>query len=191
MIIYKIASAEMDFNYDVFAFLVNKLGYEKGPPLCDDIRVEVQKMGIPFRFEEIYASGMAKNDVCIISSRALRLDVVAFMSVLFHELAHFYQYKKYGNDFALPIYTDSPKNIEQNCEMLRKIEMTADRFSRYKTDFYAKKYNLPPGLRVNYGVVSCQFFKGHILRIKKMVKDKKLNTIQEINEEIYNSIKMG
>ena len=183
---YKLAS----FNEDLLDSLVRDLGKEKGKLLTEDVEKEIKNIGIPYRFENIAAYGMAKNDICIISDRLLWFSPSNLIFSLFHELAHYYQYRKYGQDIAISIYTNPESEIQKDIKLLKEIELTADKFARLKASYYIKKYKINyPITMTGYRYTLDSVLRDHLLKIKKQVKDMNYTTVQEINEHIYNQIK--
>jgi len=164
---YKQAS----FDDDLTHALVDQMGEEKGKELAFNIHNEIESIGTEYRFENISALGLAKNNVCIISSDIFRYKVPNMIFVLFHELAHYYQYKKYGNEFAMSVYTNPPSEIDEDVDFLREIETTADRFARLKTSHYINKYEMKDSITLpGYSHFSDSFLEYHLLRIKDQIK---------------------
>ena len=184
---YKLAS----FNEDLLRSFIRDLGEEKGKQLAEDVDGEIKAIGIPYRFEAISALGIAKHDVCIISKYALGYNVSNIMFVLFHELAHYYQYRKYGNDFAMAVYMGDESEIDKGVEKLKQIESTADKFSRLKSSYYINKYKIDkPVTMSGYGGKFIDAsLKSYLVKIRGVIKEMKYTTITEINEYLYNMIK--
>lgn len=57
------------------------------------------------RFEELSpkCGGISLPNECIISTIILQFPTELLLYILFHEIAHQYQYKKYGKDLGLEI----------------------------------------------------------------------------------------
>lgn len=184
---YKKAS----FNDELSQALKLNLGEEKGGDLFADIDREIKNIGIEYRFEDISAGGMAKNDVCIISKNVLGFNIPNMIFVLFHELAHYHQYKKYGKDFAMSLYTNPISEIDSDINFLKEIESTASRFSKLKTSFYINKHKINNAniTADGYSFISDGYLRQHLIKIKEEIKKRNYTTIEEINEYIYNSIK--
>jgi hypothetical protein len=161
--------------------------------LTYDIAMEIDKMGIPYRFENIKANGIAVNGYTVIANRVLDFSPHILMYVIFHELAHHYQYKNYGHDFAESIYTNDIAHIEEDVERLIWIEDTADKFAQMKTNHYIRKYDLDFPLFQDAGKKDKKHLRFHVIRMKQMVMDlpPERRNINDINEALYNSIKMG
>jgi len=151
-----------------------------------DIKTEIDQFNANISFENISLQGMARDGQLIFSTRILNSSPSYLIATIFHELAHLYQYRKYGRDFVLHLYTDDQSKIKENAQFLKKVENTADRFAAAKTAFYAKKYNFEFNYPMFYKRCLDSYFENHLSRIKSIVKQNKFTTIDEINDCIYN-----
>lgn len=142
------------------------------------------------RFENIRALGISKGDVCIISHSVLNADFQHAMYVILHEIAHQMQYSKHGEDFAAGVFLhDLPD--QQLINMLRKIELTADRYAIAKLKQIFSAANLPM-VRVPmsmYKQVPDAMLHQHIQNTRRIIKQRNFTTIEQVNDWIYNSIK--
>jgi hypothetical protein len=159
--------------------------------LADDIEKEINNLGVSYVFEPLSgALGIARNSSCSISTNVLKFPVADLMFVLFHELAHYYQYRKYGTDFVLYIYTNSEEQLDVDARKLKSIENTADKFSVMKTNYYLNKYKINQKITMNgYSNFTIETIKSQLVYFKKIVAQKKFKTVDEINNFIYNMIK--
>jgi len=159
--------------------------------LADDIEKEINNLNVSYRFEPLSrALGIARNSSCSISTKVLEFPVADLMFVLFHELAHYYQYRKYGTDLVLFIYTNSEEQLEEDARKLKSIENTADKFSIMKTNYYLNKYKINQKITMSgYSNSTIESIKSQLVYFKKIVAQKKLKTVDEINDFIYNMIK--
>ena len=192
----RIEQALREENYEEAASIRD--GYfdeAKNISMCmsEDIEMEIDKLGVPYRFEEIQASGIAINDYCVIANRVLKYSPDNMMFVIFHELAHHYQYRKYGPDFAESIYTNDIDQLDDDIDKLVMIESTANKFASMKTNFYIKKYDLNVPLASTMGGSDKGFLKRHVLHMKQMVMKMppEKRNIYDINEALYNLIKVN
>lgn len=142
------------------------------------------------RFESIRALGISMGDKCIISNSVLRSSFAHAVYVILHEIAHQMQYTKYGEDFAAAIFMHDIPDA-QMVQMLRKIELTADRYAIAKGKQVLRNAGATdtPVARSMYKSVSDASLLSHIHNVRANVKKHNLNTIMDINEWIYNSIK--
>ncbi len=182
---YKIASEENKLQDAI----IKKLGKEKGILLYNDVKKELDQLNVQYRFEGISALGCAKNDVLILSNSLLNFSMPNLLFVLFHELTHYYQYRKYGDDFALSIYINSEEKIKEDAQRLLQIERTADKFSQLKSSYYLKKHSINESCTVSgYRHLTAEYLATSILQIKRTAKKMGLTTIKDINEFIYNLV---
>jgi Zn-dependent peptidase ImmA (M78 family) len=165
---------------------------DKADMMAQDVMNEIDALQIDYSFESLNgALGIAKHDKCIISNKALTYNPAEFMFILFHELGHYHQYRKYGDDFALSIYTNDQQQIEEDLDKLLWIENTANRFALMKTKFYIDKYEMD--LRVydvSGGYSNKNMIRGYIRQVKQLVQQMppESRNIRDINEMIYNLV---
>jgi len=197
MKIYKIASGALFEK--LMSSLTNSLkrsrknvNEEMVEALANDVTNEIDSMGIPYSIENFMAPGMAKTNMLVLGNVLFHSNAPTVLFSIFHELAHFYQYRKYGDDFALSIYTNEMDQIEQDVDKLLEIENTANKFGLMKSQFYLRKYGL-----TDVGGIDPQFAEGyanrafviqHVRQMKTMVEgmEPDQRTIDQINENIYN-----
>ena len=170
-------------NKDIDSIIINQL--------ADDIEKEINNLNVSYTFEPLsIALGIARNNSCSINTSVLKFPVADLMFVIFHELAHYYQYRKYGEDFVLFIYTDSEEQLEADARKLKSIENTADKFSTMKTNYYLTKYKIKQQITMSgYSNFTIENIKSQLVYFKKIVAQKKLKTVDEINNFIYNMVK--
>jgi len=195
----KLQKAVAEENYEEAARIKN--GYKDEAEdisnrMANDVESEIDKLGIPYRFENLSgARGIAVNGYCVISNDVLKYPPHRMMRVIFHELAHHYQYRKYGSDFVEDIYVNDEDKLEEDVAKLQAVESTADKFAAMKTNFYIRKYDLSLPLISSSGGSNSEgekaSLKRHLLRMKQMVREMppEKRNIHDINEALYNMIK--
>lgn len=142
------------------------------------------------RFEYIKALGISKHDACIVNSSVLKNSFKYALYVILHEIAHQMQYSKYGEDFAQTIFVDELSDQEL-AQMLRKIELTADRYAVAKCKQIFKRFgNDAPEVRGHYKNVSDAQLISHIRTVRQAIQQHGMTNINDINDWIYNSIKI-
>ena len=164
---------------------------DKAEMMTNDVMQEIDALGVDYRFQAFSgALGMAKHDMCIISDKALQYNPANLMFILFHELGHYHQYRKYGDDFALSIYTNNAQQIEEDIDKLLWIENTANRFALMKAKFYIDKYEIDLPVKDIGGYSNRNMIKGYILQVKRLVQrmPPENRNIADINEMIYNMV---
>lgn len=183
-----IRTSQTNFNTEIYKYLIKTLGVAVGDKLYKDIQVDIDKIGVPIRFESFQrgVGGMAKLDVCILSKNSLNMKINSFLFVLFHEIAHYHQYKKYGRDLAMKFYREET-TIDEGASQLLQIEEIANRFAYSKANFYIGKYKLGAPVS-SQPYATLPEVKRYLVYVRKMVQDNKLTTIDEVNEAIYKMV---
>jgi uncharacterized protein (DUF2132 family) len=110
--------------------------------------------------------------------------------VIFHEIAHQYQFKKYGNDIMYKCYKNEI-DIEEAADFMKKTEMVADEFAARKVREFVKLGH------IDKSFVSPQLYKNiPIQQLKKMIsnfrnelKKRNYSTPETISEWFYNTVK--
>ena len=74
------------------------------------------------------ASGVSLHDKVVIHSRILKRPVYRALYIIFHEIAHQYQYKKYGVKKMYSFYNNKI-SLQEAVNFMKKCEDTADRFA--------------------------------------------------------------
>ena len=167
--------------------------YPNYDSLWDDVGNIIDQSGSPsIKFETLHPSvgGISKTDMCIINSTALDQPILQCLFIIFHEIAHQYQYKKHGKDFALSIYVNN-EPLDDIIKTLISIESTADRFGSLQTKKLAKKYNITEKfLTPDYNTPqSVNMIKQYIQQLRQIIRQKNLKNIEDINDFLYNMIK--
>jgi hypothetical protein len=136
------------------------------------------------------ALGISLSDKCVVSLSVLQGSLDHCLYVIFHELAHQYQYSKHGENFVEELYKDQIPVIDA-AKTLIKIEVTADRYAINKVKQLFQNYFPDKPLRLNsvYKNVPVNFIVQHLQKIRDRVKLLKLTNIDDINQTIYNDVK--
>ena len=157
------------------------------PLLQKDIQEFVHSSGCTtFEFLPLKSTvgGISAPDYCIISSNLDYIPLNVYLYIILHEIAHQFQYKKYGKTVALPVYDSTP--IEESLNILLFLESQADRLAISKLKQLNQKHNLNldiPAYRY-LGMKDTSRLKKYIEGIKKEVKSADLKDIESINEYI-------
>ena len=88
---------------------------------CQKITVEPLKMGM----------GVSLDDRVILNSTIFNNNLPNFLFILFHEIAHQYQFKKYGAEKMYECYLGNV-SLMDSAIFMKKIEMVADEFAKRK-----------------------------------------------------------
>ena len=125
--------------------------------------------------------GISTPDECIISTIILQFPKEILLYILFHEIAHQYQYKKWGKNLMMDAYTALP--IEDAAKNLLYIESIADRLAMLKLRSIIGNDNIPPYRY--YGCENLEFFKEYISNLRNSIEKQNASDIESINEIIY------
>lgn len=125
--------------------------------------------------------GMSLTDNVILSKSIFSREIFSFIFVLFHEIAHQYQYKKYGKNLLYELTTNEITDATLN--KLIDIEQVADRFGKNMASKYATKFNLQkrpissPYDNIEYGKNS---YKRLIEDIQKKIKEGEITCVEQM-----------
>jgi hypothetical protein len=125
--------------------------------------------------------GISIPGECIISTIILQFPKEVLLYILFHEIAHQYQYKKWGKNLMMDVYTTLP--LEEAVKNLLYIESVADRLAMLKLRSIIGGENLPPYRY--YGCKNLEFFKEYISNLRSLIYENNATDIESINELIY------
>lgn len=146
---------------------------------------------IEFAEFSMSASGASLHDRVLINKRALEFEITQLLYVIFHEIAHQYQYKKYGIDKIYGMYTGEI-SVKEGAKLLQEIENIADEFAirklrelKTKTDKLVIK---DTSIKKVYENVPISVFEMTIEKFIKMVKNGNYKDKVEISEILYNNI---
>jgi hypothetical protein len=148
---------------------------------CGKLTIEPMKMGL----------GVSLSDRCIISTQVLRYSLPNFLFVLFHEIAHQYQYKKYGIEKMYNAYLGK-LSIKECAKWMKDVEIVADEFATRKIREYIKLGYIKGNndfIKAFYKDVPESHFIILINTVKSMIKKNRIKSPEEISELIYNWIK--
>jgi hypothetical protein len=140
-----------------------------------------------------YAIGASLIDRVIINPSAFNQPLTKFLFTLFHEIAHQYQYKKYGHKNMTDLYTNR-LSIDEAANFMFKIEIVADEFATrklrelVKLSYLDKNTKLPTGF---YKTLPIGNFKRLISNVKLKIPDVEDKTPEQINEVLYKWIING
>lgn len=165
--------------------------------ISDELKDEVVKFieesnckKIEFSNFKMPVLGLALHNVVLINKQVLSRNLEFALFVIFHEIAHQYQFKKYGEDIMYQCYLGELP-IENASKFMKNTEEVADEFAGRKIRQLQKK-NL-----INKSFVSPQMYKNiSIQQITMMVQQHKIqlkrmniNSPEKVSEYFYNMVK--
>lgn len=126
----------------------------------------------------------------IFGEGVFKLPVEHFLFTLFHEIAHQYQFKKYGKEKMMELYDDI-FSVEDAAKMMREIELVADEFATRKLREiqnygYLEGKNIPKGF---YKLSPLSQFEFTVKMLKSKIKESGLTNVDDISDLLYNWLK--
>lgn len=146
--------------------------------------------------EEIKMSfGLSLSDKVVINTKAFSLTLPKLMYVILHEIAHQYQFKKYGAEKMYDCY-NGEINITEGAELMKYIEEVADDFALRKIRQLVKMgFPINPselsGIKPMYKNLPLYHFVSLVEDVRGMIKSKNITTPEKISELFYNWVKVN
>jgi ribosomal protein S13 len=161
-------------------------------PHIDRIKSDIEKsdcQNIEFSNIKVHGIlGMALHDKLVLSPRVLDKKLEDFIFVLFHEIAHEYQFKKYGARKMLDLYLGDVSD-EDGARFMKNTEDVADEFGERKVREYVKLGILKKDALSIHGEHKNRPMQSYIQQVKQtkyMVKSQGFKTAEEASEFMYN-----
>lgn len=152
---------------------------------CQKINIESLKHG---------AMGLSLVDRVVINEKSLDLPLSNFLYVLLHEVAHQYQYKKYGIDKMYGVYTGDI-SVDEGAEFMKYVENVADDFAIRKlreiNKLFDDKIKINANISKTYENIPIDYYKSLINIFIKKIKDSNYSSKEDISEILYNYVKNG
>jgi len=145
---------------------------------------------IEFSDFNIPAMGIALHDRVMINHFVLNQQLEMVLFIIFHEIAHQYQFKKYGEDIMYDCYIGEISD-EEAADFMKKTEIVADEFAARKIRQLQKeglieKRFIPPQMYKN---VPMQMIRAMVNKYRNEIKQKNIKTPEKISEYFYNMVK--
>ena len=144
-----------------------------------------------FRFP---AFGLALHNGVIINESIFNYPLSSFLFVMAHEIAHQYQYKKYGDDKMYECYLGEV-SVEEAAKTMKEMELIADEFATRKLREFIKMglVSKDDNRRVNavYNSVPLKHFENLISKTRDDLKQKNLKNFEGVTNYFYNMIKIN
>jgi hypothetical protein len=139
------------------------------------------------------ALGAALHDRVILNNQLLKYNFTFFLYAVFHEIAHQYQYKKYGIDKMYGAYVGEIP-VEEAAKFMKYVENVADEFAIRKLREIDKLHGQQIKLNVksikkNYENTPVSQFENLIKSFIKIIKDANITNKEDISEILYNHVK--
>jgi hypothetical protein len=139
------------------------------------------------------AMGLALHNGIVFNNIIFRYPLSSFLFVVAHEIAHQYQYKKYGDDKMYECYLGEI-SVEEAAETMKEIEIIADEFATRKVREFIKLGVIDkedtPFLNAVYRDVPISHFEDLISKTRNDLKRKKAKNFEGITNYFYNMLKV-
>jgi hypothetical protein len=149
---------------------------------CKNITFEKLKMG----------DGLALGDKLILTPRTLENTLGRFLFILFHELAHQYQFKKYGMEKMLELYSDE-MDLKEAAQFMKQVESVADEFAVRKLKNLERKGLITPSrsdMFKGYDGISLERLEIMIDMFRNQLRKSNITGAKNISEFLYNMVKI-
>lgn len=136
------------------------------------------------------AGGLSLHNAVLLNKYLLKDTLGTLLFIIFHEIAHQYQFKKYGAEKMYELYTGN-LSVEDAVEFLYNAEITADEFAYRKCKEFHKLGLLDYVTDKRfYKRMSRQNLTAMYSSVKKIVSNRRNDSPEEISEILYNFIKI-
>ena len=145
---------------------------------------------IEFTNFKVQAYGAALNDGVLINTKVLQLPLPLIVFIIFHEIAHQYQYKKYGLEKMSEFYFDKI-SLKDAAKFMKNVELVADEFADRKIREIQKKFGVFPGyvpIKMYKNIPESQL-EVFIDSVRKDIEKSGATSLEEIATVLYNKIK--
>jgi hypothetical protein len=146
-------------------------------------KIEFAKFNYP-------ALGLALHNGVLINSNMIGDNLSFLIFVVFHEVAHQFQFKKYGDKIMYGVYSGDV-SIDEAAKFMKQTEEVADEFAMRKIRELQKKDLIDKNYRANspYRNISVQSIKSMIIRFRDDLKSKNITSPNDISKYFYNMVK--
>jgi hypothetical protein len=168
--------------------------------ISDELKDEVVKFieesnckKIEFSNFKMSAYGLALHNIVLINKEVFGRRSLEFaLFVIFHEIAHQYQYKKYGEDIMYDCYIGELSN-EEAAKFMKQTEEVADEFAGRKIRQLQNKGLISKNFRSPqmYKNLSIQYVSMMIQQHKNQMRKMNINSPEKVSEYFYNMVKSG
>ena len=149
-------------------------------------KIEVAKFKYP-------ALGLAVHNGVLFNEVIFKQKLPDFLFIIFHEIAHQYQYKKYGDEKMYEFYLDET-DVKDAAIAMKQIEIIADEFANRKVrEFINLGFINNPNKKSLFSIykdVPLYQFENLITQTKDTIKSKNVSGFDKIAELFYNMIKV-
>jgi len=146
-------------------------------------KIEFAKFNYP-------ALGLALHNGVLINSNMIGDNLSFLIFVIFHEVVHQFQFKKYGDKIMYGVYSGDV-SIDEAAKFMKHTEEVADEFAMRKIRELQKKGLIDDNYRANspYRNISVQSIKSMIIRFRDDLESKNITSPNDISKYFYNMVK--
>lgn len=169
--------AEYDISDSLYTELMNFI--EKSN--CK--KIEFAKFNYP-------ALGLALHNGVMINSTMVGGNLSFLVFVIFHEIAHQFQFKKYGDKIMYGVYSGNV-SIDEAAKFMKHTEEVADEFAMRKIRELQKKGLIDEKYKPTspYKNMSVQAIKSMISSFRNQLENENITSPTEISKFFYNLVK--
>jgi len=149
-------------------------------------KIEIAKFKYP-------ALGLAVHNGVLFNEVIFKQELPDFLFIIFHEIAHQYQYKKYGDEKMYEFYLDET-DVKDAAIAMKQIEIIADEFASRKVREFVKLGFIDgpnKSLFSIYKDVPLYHFERLITQTKDTIRLKNVSGFDKIAEIFYNMLKVN
>lgn len=135
--------------------------------------------------------GISLSDKLVLSPIIFNFSLSRFLFILFHELAHQYQFKKYGEEIMYDVYNNKI-TVKDAALFMKNVEDVADEFGMRKLQQLRRLgvINYKDNeIDMGYGNTPNKYYF-LIEEVRKLLKEKNITDSAEISEILYNWVKV-
>ena len=140
-----------------------------------------------------HALGLALHNGVLFNEVIFNQPLPTFLFIVFHEIAHQYQYKKYGDDKMYECYMGEI-DVKDAAIAMKEIELTADEFAARKVREFVKLGLVDgnqPAMKSFYKNIPLSHFESLISQTKEKIKQMGVTDFDGIATIFYNMIKVN
>jgi hypothetical protein len=191
-IVKRIINEQTEGESELIKVLDNKFG------LSDELKQEISNALKSSECKNVVfqklknAAGLALWNRLVLNPDILTYSLGKVLFVLFHEMAHQYQYKKYGKEKMTEYYNEEI-SLSDAAKFLQNTEKVADEFAVRKLKSLERKglIKLNDGdIQKGYEHMSTSQFESLVSFFRQMLKQNNITGSDQISEFLYNMVKI-
>jgi len=133
------------------------------------------------------AAGISMHDGVLLNQSILNMDLSYFLFVIFHEVAHQYQYKKYGEEKMYEFYYDKI-STQEAAKLMKDVELIADKLADRKIKECVNLGIIKYKDHKHYHRIPLSHFENLISTVKQKMKENNVKSYDDIVRMVYNFV---